>query len=129
MRTIQRMASITFVSLAGAFLALGCSHVDFAEKASEEALSQSASSRPDANKEPSDKHGCKPDPGPGSCTSGELGDGVVCQDIGTLKQQITDACTQAGLEVSAAKFLEDGCPSGDARLAAYTCCPAPLPKP
>jgi hypothetical protein len=129
MRTFHWIGSVALISLVSAFGSVGCSITGSPEKTTDQALDQSVSKDPSANSGPATKPGC--DPGPVSkCIDGTLGDSVTCEDISSLKQQAADACAQAGLPLTGLKYVEAGCPAGQASFAAYACCePTPPPPP
>jgi hypothetical protein len=76
---------------------------------------------------------CEPQekPEPDTCSSHKLGGEGSCQDSGTLKWQAAEACKLANQQLNDLKYMEDGCPAGQATWAIYTCCSIspPLPPP
>lgn len=66
---------------------------------------------------------CPPAPPPPmqSCSTGEIGDGVTCQDIGGFKLPAWDACKVDGLTMLDLVYATDGCPLGQANKAVYEC--------
>jgi hypothetical protein len=135
MPTLHQMGSFTSILLVGALLSAGCmSSVSSDEKTNEGELEQSASAAKGGKHGHGGHHKPKPkpkptDPGCGTCIDGTIGDGVVCQDMSSFKVQAADACKQAGLSLTALKFLQNGCSVNEASEAAYSCCPTPPPPP
>ncbi|MFT3771686.1 MAG: hypothetical protein QM820_40255 [Minicystis sp.] len=69
---------------------------------------------------------------PAPCSSGEIGDGKVCQDYGAAKQQAGELCQKAGASLTDLKGSGDGCPDGQWSKVSYQCCgqiPSPSPDP
>lgn len=62
-----------------------------------------------------------PPPPPLSCSSGEIGDGVTCQDIGVFKMPAWEACKLSGTMMLDLVYETAGCPDGEANKAVYEC--------
>lgn len=130
MRTIH-VGLISSVLLAGALLCAGCANVvTLDEETNEDSLEQNASPRapgeqaaqreePAASAPAEDKK-----PKPDACITGEVGDGVTCQDTGLMKSQAYAICMQAELDLAVYDVNNNGCVTGSSRRAEYTCCGA-----
>lgn len=69
-----------------------------------------------------------PDPGPGSCIVGDLGDGLTCEDPGTIKTNAFLICDKDGLVLTELKLASD-CAGGLSTKASYVCCDPNTPPP
>jgi hypothetical protein len=103
-------------------VAAGCADVE----SSDDVLS--ARSPAEESEPKTDPPPCSsPDPDPGACTSGVLGDGTTCEDPAALKIQASDACAALGLTLVDLAYAPD-C-GALTRYAKYLCCESAPPPP